>query len=146
MKEEKSTVHFLYLWPVILSSKALKHFLKCPVGEDGESIELAIETVRTVSLLKFSVLRCILRPCCFVLDQTTATSSAVAYRSHNSFDVLSKYHLLIRVFWLVPVVLVCSCFLTGHICWLFRLVGQVMRCWHISWLTSLWERLTVYQR
>ena len=67
-----------------LSSKALKHFLKCPVGEDGESIELAIETVRTVSLLKFSVLRCILRLCCFVLDQTTATSSAVAYRSHNS--------------------------------------------------------------
>lgn len=27
-------------------SQALKHFLKCPVGEDGESIELAIETVR----------------------------------------------------------------------------------------------------
>ncbi|XP_073252735.1 WD repeat-containing protein 19-like [Porites lutea] len=26
-------------------AKALKHFLKCPVGEDGESIELAIETV-----------------------------------------------------------------------------------------------------
>ena len=32
----------------MITRQALKHFLKCPVGEDGESIELAIETVSTL--------------------------------------------------------------------------------------------------
>ncbi|XP_068702093.1 WD repeat-containing protein 19-like [Montipora foliosa] len=45
---ENQKQHFLagkFFLKATQYGKALKHFLKCPVGEDGESIELAIETV-----------------------------------------------------------------------------------------------------
>lgn len=49
---ENQKQHFLagkFFLKATQYSKALKHFLKCSVGEDGESIELAIETVGQAS-------------------------------------------------------------------------------------------------
>ena len=47
--------YLIYMIIIQLSKQALKHLLKCPTSEDGQAIELAIETVNFGFIAIFAV-------------------------------------------------------------------------------------------